>query len=355
MPQKMPIKSPSMTSRLLCSLCFCIFSAVSGVAVAMLLLERLEEAAFLLGPERCFTSGSWIIDDFSMDFFLLSLVGHFLLSLLDVFFLMMSKDERVFPWKLPKKSDASFFQGRKSLPHCNSCRPTAPNITLKSHHVINSFLYPTLPKLPPINGALSTPGENLLKGVEKFGMSALLSPALSVFALPLWAPDMAASEPPNQLRFHFKSSILSADHRLFWFNLISWWSSWYLKTLFVFLWYGLPAFFVLDKVLEVFSRVFFWGGDASKCRIWRATRSTWLASSNCWSFFNIVWLARSEACEPMKLLSIPNSILDWCNPKPSWPLKNKNHWKWAVWLFQHPRTKKSPHSALTLPVTLPIQ
>lgn len=106
-----------------------------------------------------------------------------------------------------------------------------------------------------------------------------------------------------------------------------------------------------------FLRGFCCWGDASKCRIWVATPSTWLASSNCWSFFNIVWLARSEASEPRQnahkltlcdLLNIPNSILDWCNPKPSWTLKNNNRWKWACWLIQHPRHRKEyPHSAPT--------
>lgn len=60
-----------MISRLLCSLCFGIFSVFGvGLVAMMLLLERLEEAAVLLRPDRCLTSGPWIINDvfFSMDF-----------------------------------------------------------------------------------------------------------------------------------------------------------------------------------------------------------------------------------------------------------------------------------------------
>ena len=175
------------------------------------------------------------------------------------FFEWSPKDEGFSMKVAKKKSDASFFQGRKSLPHCNSCRPTAPNISLKSHHVINSSLYPTLPKLPPINRALSTTMNISWRGLKSL---ECLHCFLQRFQfLHFFCEHLTWQLQSRRINWGsiFKSSIRSADHRLFWFNLISWWSSWYLKTLFIFLWHGLPAFFVLDKVLEVFSRVFFGG------------------------------------------------------------------------------------------------
>lgn len=128
------------------------------------------------------------------------------------------------------------FKGRKSLPHNNSyintdfakyTEATARNSQLKSHHLTMSscFLCPPpphnpLPKTRQPGGPKKTLGEyQLLQGLEKLGMSALLSPVLSVFALPWSAPESRwkLQNRPNQLMFpFFWSSILSADHRLFW-------------------------------------------------------------------------------------------------------------------------------------------
>ena len=146
-----------MISRLLCSLCFGIFSVfgVGLVAMMLLLLERLEEAAVLLRPERCLTSGPWIINDVFFHGWkvpVFSLVGHVLLWLLE-FFLFFE----LFPVQRWCVSIYILFKGRKSLPHNNSYINTdfakiywsnyilatpSSNLTISPCHLASFTLHP---------------------------------------------------------------------------------------------------------------------------------------------------------------------------------------------------------------------
>lgn len=214
MPLKKSIKTTPwhcMISRLLCSLCFGIFSVFGvGLVAMMLLLERLEEAAVLLRPDRCLTSGPWIINDvFLFHGFFPWKVPYF--HWLDMFyydcwsFFLLFELFPVQRWCVSMKSCLTIwsihpFQGsetpssQQQLHQHWVCKIYWSNCSqlpaqISPCHLASFTLHPPQPP-----GGQKNPGEDqLLQGLEKLGMSALLSPVLSVFALPWWAPESIGS------------------------------------------------------------------------------------------------------------------------------------------------------------------